>query len=274
MVHKIAFIGAGSMAEAIISGIIRRKIIDCGKIFVTNKSDEHRLKELSDQYHVTCTNDKEKALNNAEVVILSMKPQDVKEAIHSIKAFVTSDQLIISVVAGGSTDMILQLLQKRIPIIRAMPNTSAFIGYSATALSYGKYATEDHMMIAKRLFNTIGISTIIDEQHMHVVTSISGSGPAYFYYLVEAMEKAAIDLGFDPQVAQTLLLQTVVGGGEMLSHSGKSAKQLRQDITSPQGTTEAGLEALFENDFQSIVEQCIRAAHRRSIELGHKLSNE
>lgn len=268
MVKKIAFIGAGSMAEAIIAGIIKQHVLDSEQIVVTNKNNHDRLDHLQKKYHVSCLQDKEAVITDAEIIILSVKPNDVREAIQSIKHHIMPHQLVISVVAGVSTEMIRELIQIDVPIIRAMPNTSALIGYSATALTGDQFATGEHLKKAEVLFNTIGMTTMIEEEDMHIVTGISGSGPAYIYYLVEAMEQAAIDAGCDPEVAKALIIQTVTGAGEMLKHSGKSAGQLRQDITSPQGTTEAGIKTLASYQFQTAVKQCVESARDRSIELG------
>src|SRR5690625_100817 len=164
MINKIAFIGAGSMAEAIIAGIINKNVIKSEQIFVTNKNNEDQLMSLEEQYHVKCMNNKEMVVNDADIIVLSMKPNDVKEAVESIQDFLMPEQLIISVVAGVSTSLIAQLIQKHVPIIRAMPNTSASIGYSATALTSGQQATKSHLAIAETLFNTIGMTVRVDEE--------------------------------------------------------------------------------------------------------------
>src|SRR5690625_910161 len=265
---KIAFIGAGSMAEAIIAGIIHKKLVTSEQIYVTNKSDIDRLKKLKQTYDVITDINKERVINGANIVILSMKPQDVEEAAADIKQFLTDDQLIISVIAGVSTERIKQLLEIDVPIIRAMPNTSASIGLSGTAISSSSLATTNHIEIAKQLFDTIGLTVVVAEKDMHIVTAISGSGPAYIYYLVEAMEEAAVAAGFEQTIAHDLIVQMIKGAGEMLKRSNKSAKQLREEITSPQGTTEAGLKTLSEYNFQEALQACINSARERSVELG------
>lgn len=210
----------------------------------------------------------------ADIIVLSMKPNDVAKAIDSISKYIKSNQLIISVIAGVSTSYLLTLFDKEIPIVRAMPNTSAAIGLSATALSLGKNATNKHEKLSESLFQTIGTTEFTDEENMHIVTGISGSGPAYVYYLVEAMEQAARESGLDKEVAQSLITQTIVGAGEMLKHSGKSAKILRQEITSPSGTTEAGLQALEKYDFKESIIACVNSARNRSIELGKQITKQ
>lgn len=271
MVKKIAFIGAGSMAEAIISGIIKKEFLWPEHIFVTNHTNQERLKFLNEAYLVHVGQNKQEILVGADIIVLSMKPYDIKSAIDSIKPFLKQNQIIISVAAGISTDYISLLIDQDNPVIRAMPNTSASIGLSSTALTKGKTATENHLTIAEQLFNTIGMTVSVEEKNMNVVTAISGSGPAYIYYLAEAMETAAIDLGLDADVAKALIAQTVTGAGVMLDSSGKTAKELRKDITSPSGTTEAGILTLQKYDFKKIVTDCVRSAHDRSEQLGKEV---
>lgn len=268
MFNKIAFIGAGSMAEAMIAGITSTAFLEKSQVFVTNKNSSERLDELSERFGVQCTYEQEQVLKGADLIILSMKPSDIKGAIGQIKQLVHEGQLIVSVAAGVSTETITKLFDREIPVVRAMPNTSASIGASATAIAGGTYATEDHMLQAKALFNTIGTTTVVNEADMHIVTGISGSGPAYFYYMVEAMEQAAVEAGLEPEVAGELITQTVIGAGEMLKSSGMPAAELRRNITSPNGTTHAGLETLARNEFAEIVKSCVINAKKRSMELG------
>ena len=273
MFKKVAFIGAGSMAEAIISGMIQTSFLQREQIYVTNKNNQERLDRLSERYKIQCSQDKADVLTDADVIVLSMKPYDVKVAIHAVKDYIQPHQLVVSVVAGVSTDAVSALIGHEVPVVRAMPNTSASIGYSATAITKGQSATRDHLNKVESLFKTIGTTAIVAEEDMHTVTGISGSGPAYFYYMVEAMEKAAVEFGLEPDIAKDLITQTVIGAGEMLKHSGESAATLRENITSPNGTTQAGLETLAQHDFQKMMMACVKSAKERSIELGAKDKN-
>nr|WP_174615237.1 pyrroline-5-carboxylate reductase [Virgibacillus ihumii] len=270
MDKKVAFIGAGSMAEAVISGIVHAEILQKEKIVVTNRNNKERIDRLERRYQIQSIQDKEKVAVDADIVVLATKPYDLEPAVQSIKEYLNPTQLVISVIAGISTDDITALIGNHSPVIRAMPNTSASIGYSATALSAGKYAREEHMAEAQALFDTIGTTVIVEENDMHTVTGISGSGPAYMYYFVEAMEKAAVEAGLDKRTAIELIAQTVVGAGEMLKQSGETAASLRKKVTSPGGTTQAGLEALSAGGFQEAVQECVRNARKRSIQLGEK----
>lgn len=271
MINKIAFIGAGSMSEAIFSGMLKKGLIENEQIYVTNHRNQARLDFLKKCYHVQVSHDKKKIVQNADVVVLSMKPYDIGDAIKSIRPYLKPKQMIISVAAGISTDYISQLVAQDHPIIRVMPNTSASIGLSATALARGQTATQKHLAIAEQLFNTIGMTVTVEESQMDAVTAISGSGPAYIYYFIEAMEKAASDLGLDATVAKSLMIQTLIGAGEMLKVTRESPAQLRENITSPNGTTEAALNTLKAYDFQRAIIECVKSAHERSKELGKDL---
>lgn len=199
-----------------------------------------------------------------------MKPKDVAEALTPFKEDIHNNLLIVSLLAGVSTHSIRDLLQKDVPIIRAMPNTSAAILKSATAISPSKHATAEHIQTAIALFETIGLVSVVEEEDMHAVTALSGSGPAYIYYVVEAMEAAA-KIGLKEDVAKSLILQTMIGAAEMLKASEKHPSILRKEITSPGGTTEAGIEVLQEHKFQQALISCITQAAQRSHNLGKTL---
>ncbi|WP_053217698.1 pyrroline-5-carboxylate reductase [Virgibacillus senegalensis] len=268
MFHKIAFIGAGSMAEAIMTGILAKGILQADQIWVTNKENKERLERLKNVYHVQCSKDKQQVVQGADVIILSMKPKDITEALEDLKAYITNKQIVVSVLAGVSTDYISEQLDKGCPVVRAMPNTSATIGYSATAIAGGKQAGQEHIHMVKSLFHAIGTTTVVEEDDLHTITGLSGSGPAYIYYFVEAMEDAAAEAGLKPEIAKELIIQTLVGAAEMLKNSDEQPSVLREKITSPGGTTQAGLETLEKYKYQEALMECIKQAAARSIELG------
>ncbi|MCH1624865.1 pyrroline-5-carboxylate reductase ProI [Fredinandcohnia quinoae] len=270
--QKVVFVGAGSMAEAMISGMLQKELFAPSQITVINRSNTERIDYLQMTYGIHTTQNKEITLKNADIMILAMKPKDVVEGVTNIREFVNSRQLIISVLAGVATTTITDLLQTKVAVIRAMPNTSATIGKSATALSVGKYATEEDLNIAHQLFTTIGIVTTVAEKDLHAVTGLSGSGPAYVYYLVEAMEKAADEIGLEKKIAKELILQTIIGAAEMLKTSTKQPAILRREVTSPGGTTEAGIKVLEQFHYQEAMISCIKRATTRSSELGEALT--
>lgn len=270
-IQNISFLGAGSIAEAIIGGLLHANVVKGEQITVSNRSNETRLQELHNKYGVKGTHNKKELLTNTNILFLAMKPKDVAEALTPFKEDIHNNLLIISLLAGVSTHSIRNLLQKDVPIIRAMPNTSAAILKSATAISSSKHATKEHIQTAIALFETIGLVSVVEEEEMHAVTALSGSGPAYIYYVVEAMEEAAKKIGLKEDVAKSLILQTMIGAAEMLKASEKHPSILRKEISSPGGTTEAGIEVLQEHQFQQALISCITQAAQRSHNLGKTL---
>ncbi|MDQ0219078.1 pyrroline-5-carboxylate reductase [Peribacillus cavernae] len=271
---KIAFIGAGSMAEAIISGLITRGVTKPEEIHITNRSDEKRLAYLQNNYGVTVCSSIETLLEGAEIVVLAVKPKDVLAAVDAVKAHVTEHMLLISVAAGVQILSLEEILTKKIPIIRAMPNTSAAVGKSATALAINQYTQQDDLKLARQLFETIGSVAIVAEEQLDAVTGLSGSGPAYIYYLVEAMEKSSEKIGLDGETAKQLIIQTLIGAAEMLSNSDKTPAVLRKEVTSPGGTTEAGIKVLEAHGVQEALISCIQEAAEQSKRMGLQISQE
>lgn len=268
MLKKIAFIGAGSMAEAIISGLVADELVASENVFVTNRQNTERLIELEEKYGVTGTQDKQAVIEGADAVIISPKPHDIEAALLELKGILKPGQLLISVVAGVSSDSISELIGEDIGIVRVMPNTSAMIGESASGVVKGPFATAEQLAIAEEIFKAVGTVAIIKEEEMHALTSISGSGPAYFYYIAEIMEEAAVESGLDANLARELVAQTIVGAGKMLQTSADDARELRRKVTSPNGTTEAGIRALQSHELDKAIKACVQAAQKRSKELG------
>ncbi len=271
---KICFLGAGSIAESMISGMLDKKLVNPAQIYVTNRCDDERLQFLHDQYRVQTHREKRMIVPSCDLIILAMKPKDVDLALKEIGDLLSPQQLVISVLAGISTAYMEQHLQQPVPVVRAMPNTSSKVGLSATALAYGRHATKEHMNIAGTLFEAIGSVCTVEEEQLDAVTGLSGSGPAYVYYLVEAMEKAGREVGLEPEIARQLTLQTLIGAAHMLQSTQEEPEILRQQVTSPGGTTMAAIETLQSLGFQEAIEAAIRSATERSKELGASLVNK
>ncbi|MCC2928600.1 pyrroline-5-carboxylate reductase [Bacillus sp. LBG-1-113] len=263
---KIGFVGAGSMAEAMINGFLQSGITKPENIYITNRSNEERLNELKEMYGVRPCRDKSKFFTQTDIVVLAFKPKDAAESIDSIRPYM-KDQLVISVLAGLTIETIQHYFGRKLAVIRVMPNTSAAIRKSATGFSVSAEASQDDITAAKALLETIGEATLVEEQHLDAVTAIAGSGPAYLYRYIEAMEKAAQKVGLDEETAKKLILQTMAGATDMLRQSGKQPTQLRKEITSPGGTTEAGLRALTEARFEEAIIHCIEETAKRSAEI-------
>ncbi|KUP30674.1 pyrroline-5-carboxylate reductase [Bacillus halotolerans] len=263
---KIGFVGAGSMAEAMINGFLQSGITKPENIYITNRSNEERLNELKEMYGVRPCRDKSEFFTQTDIVVLAFKPKDAAESIDSIRSYM-KDQLVISVLAGLTIETIQHYFGRKLAVIRVMPNTSAAIRKSATGFSVSAEASQDDITAATALLETIGDATLVEEQHLDAVTAIAGSGPAYVYRYIEAMEKAAQKVGLDEETAKKLILQTMAGATDMLRQSGKQPAQLRREITSPGGTTEAGLRALTEASFEEAIIHCIEETAKRSAEI-------
>lgn len=272
--NKITIIGAGSIAEAIISGMVKNDFIAGEKIWTTNRSNQSRLQELQKQYGVSYSYKMSELVSGANMIVLAMKPKDAQEAIEQLNPFLKSDMLLVSVLAGISIDSINMLTEKSLPIVRAMPNTSATVGKSATALAFNEMVTTRQMNLVKSMFDTVGLTTFVKEDQLDAVTGLSGSGPAYIYYLVEALEKSAIEIGLEEEMAKELIVQTLLGAAEMLSTTTKKPQQLRKEVTSPGGTTEAGINILEAHGVQKAFIHCIKEATAQSKRLGSAITLE
>ncbi|EIT87294.1 pyrroline-5-carboxylate reductase [Fictibacillus macauensis ZFHKF-1] len=266
MNEQITFIGAGAMAEALIAGLLK-KGLHPSQVTVTNRNNSLRLQTLQQRYGVRTAALTAEAVANATIVLLAVKPKDVGEALQMLAGILVKDTLVLSVVAGISTQHVNELLHGNTPIIRAMPNTSAQIGYSATGLALGSSATNEHLQRALALFQCIGTTTVVSEEQLHAVTGLAGSGPAYIYYVVEAMQQAATELALSAVDAKELIVQTLLGAAHMLQQSGDSPHVLRSKVTSPGGTTEAGITFLENACVGEAITQSIQAAAARSFTL-------
>lgn len=262
------------MAEAIISGLVSQNMIEAKQIVVTNKSNDARLAYLHDTYGITGTRSVQEAMKEADVVILAVKPKDILTTMQSIQTAITTKMMLISVAAGVHTASLEGIAAQKVAIIRAMPNTSATVGKSATAICTNAYTSTAQREVAITLFKTIGSVVVVKEEQLDAVTGLSGSGPAYMYYLVEAMEKAAQDLGLEADTAKQLIIQTMLGAADMLQQSPKSPATLRQEVTSPGGTTEAGLNVLQANQVGASMIACIEAATTQSKRMGKQISEQ
>ncbi|BAH45883.1 pyrroline-5-carboxylate reductase [Brevibacillus brevis NBRC 100599] len=265
---RIGFLGAGSIVEAMLSGIGKKGLLPSERISVTNRNNMERLEQLANDYGVTVTQDKFDVVRSSDILILAIKPKDAAEALLDLRGVVRSDQLIISVIAGVSTSLIGEWLGAECPIIRTMPNTSSAVGLSATGLCANPFVQEEHCELATKLFEAIGTVYEVAEEELDIITGLSGSGPAYIYYLVEAMMGAGAKAGLDREMARQLTLQTVIGAAHMLLDTREEPSILRQKVTSPGGTTQAGLEVLEAYQFQEAVTAAILRAAERSREMG------
>lgn len=265
ILKKIVFIGAGSMAEAIIQGWISKNVVESENIYVMNRSNMDRLNELNEKFNVQIIKDKEQLLD-VDLIVLAIKPKDLHSALSSIRDFIKNDAAVLSVVAGISISTIEELLGNR-PVARVMPNTSAMIGMSASGISFNEQVSDIQKKVFLEMLEAVGIVIEVEEDQLHAVTALSGSGPAYLYYLLEAWEQIGTEFGLSKEIVRKLMVQTMAGAAAMLEQVKEEPNILRKKVTSPGGTTEAGIKALENYHFKEAIYECIKKAEERSREL-------
>ncbi len=265
---RIGFIGAGNMAEALIKGILATKVYPRENIQASDVKSE-KLSFIAEQFGVNTNDDNKKLASEVDILVLSVKPQNMAEVLESIKNSIMPETLIISIAAGIKLAKIEAVLGK-VPAIRVMPNTPALVGEGVAAL-FANDLAKPMLRKAEKIFSAVGEVVIIeDEDLMDAVTAVSGSGPAYFFLLMEDMIKAATKLGLSEDIAKKLVLQTAKGAALLAveaDNRNESPGLLRQKVTSPGGTTEAALKIFAEAKFGSIVSTAITAARNRGREL-------
>jgi len=261
----IGFIGSGNMAEALIKGILAGGLYGPADICVADVLKD-RLNYLADEYKVRPADSNTTLAAGSDIVILSVKPQNISEVLEEIKGSLKSGAVVISIAAGVTTERISGCLGQ-VQVVRVMPNTPALIGRGASAL-YSNNAAAGSMQMAVKLFSAVGKAVVVDSEDMiDAVTAVSGSGPAYFFLMMEEMIKAGEKLGLSSDVARELVLQTACGAALLADSSGSSPSELRKKVTSPGGTTEAAIKVFSEERFSELVTKALTAARDRSVEL-------
>jgi pyrroline-5-carboxylate reductase len=262
---RLAIIGAGMMGEALARGLFANGWSPDDVVLVDLRSE--RLDEIGHALNVETATDAADACGRSAGALLAVKPQDAVKALESVAGAVGSDGLV-SIVAGMKTEAIEAHAGAGTSVVRAMPNTPARVGKGVTALTAGRDASSATRSLAEAVFSSVGPVVWLDEDLLDAVTALSGSGPAYVFYLAEAMIEAATELGLPRDVAETLTFATIEGAGTMLQSLGEQPDVLRAQVTSPGGTTEAAIEVLEAKYAKDIVAEALRAARDRSRELG------
>lgn len=265
--QNIAIIGAGNIAEALVSGLLIGKVVRPSKIFATDISDQ-RLQHFKRRYGVRIGSNNAEAAKWADIVILSVKPQVLDEVMAGLKLPTRSKPLIISVAAGVPIAKIQARLHTKACIIRAMPNTPSIVLEGATALAGGPGVSPQQMDMGKAIFEAVGKVVVVDESHIDTITGLSGGGPAYVCVFIEALADGGVKMGLPRSVAQLFAAQTVLGAAKMVLESGEHPGVLKDRVASPGGTTIAGLHSLEEGKFRGTVINAVQSATLRSRELG------
>ncbi|MFZ1866769.1 MAG: pyrroline-5-carboxylate reductase [Polyangiales bacterium] len=265
--QTIGFIGAGNMASAIIRGLIGTGTLPAGQILAADP-DEERLHSLEAELGIGVTVDNTKVARQATVVVLATKPQVFAQVLPTVSPALSAHSLVISIAAGISTRLVERAFPRGTRVVRTMPNTPALVGAGATAIAGGAHATGADLDLAETLFRSVGIAVRVPEEQIDAVTGLSGSGPAYVFAMIEALRDAGTLEGLPEETALRLATQTVFGAARLLLEQHESPETLRQRVTSPGGTTRAGLDALDAAGFSDALRGAVRAATRRSAELG------
>ena len=262
---RIGFIGAGVMGQAVIATLIKAGISKDQISFTRRRSE---LNDEITKTHGIRAKSLAELARESDLIFLAMKPQDLIAVLSDIKAEISADTLIVSLAAGKRTDVIQEALGGKNPVIRVMPNTPMVLGEGVSVISASPNVDPAELEWVRSLLAVGGLAMVIDEALQDAVTSISGSGPAYFFAFVEAMVSAGEKLGISNQDATTLAIATIKGAAAMLDESGKSATTLRENVTSPKGVTAEALKVFRERGLDEMVEAAMRAARDRSLELG------
>ena len=261
------FIGGGAMGEAILSAILDNGLSQPRGVCVSDVS-EGRRQYLEQKYNVAVTDDNRLAAANRDVVILAIKPQNSTEVLAGLKGCLKSGQVVLSIIAGTRIDTLCQRLNHR-QIVRAMPNTPAQIGEGMSAWTATPKVTDRQKRWVGSILGVMGKEIYFDdEKYLDMATAVSGSGPAYFFLFIDSLIESAVNIGLPPEVAEVMVLQTMIGSGRLIQQTGKSPAELRRTVTSPSGTTAAALLQFEKGEFSNLVRQAVTAAFHRAKELG------
>ncbi len=264
---KFGLIGGGNMGEALVKGLIQSGEAGPREIIVSEPLAARR-DYLKNEYQVAVEADNKAVIQAAPVIILAVKPQVMAKVLDNIRAEVTSNHLIISIAAGVKLETIQSAFGPGVPVVRAMPNTPALSLSGATAIAPGNHASKDDLKMARTLFEAVGIVVEVEEKSMDAVTALSGSGPAYVFVFMEALTDAGVLEGLPRDQAFLLACQTILGSAKLAREAGASPALLKDKVTSPAGTTIAGLMVLEKGGLRGLVMEAVKAAAERSKELG------
>ncbi len=264
---KLGFIGGGNMGTALIKGVLKAGLLEPSNILVSDISEE-RLEFLAGEYGVQTFNSNKDVVDNSDVIILAVKPQVMSAVLEGIKGEVGDAHLLISIMAGVKLATISSVLGKEVPMIRVMPNTPALVLEGASAIACGSKATEEHRDLALSIFSAVGEVVEVEEKLIDAVTGLSGSGPAYILLVIEALTDGGVMAGLPRPVASKLAVQTTLGAAKLMAETGLHSASLKDQITSPGGTTIYGLEVLESGGVRGLLIQAVQTAARRSAELG------
>ncbi len=269
--YRIGFIGAGNMGSAMIGGVISRGVCDKSRVIASSVNPDD-LNRVSGAYGISTTSNNSELAAESEIVILAVKPYQLDDVLADIRDAIDEETIVVSIAAGRNISSIESALMSvkvvgKLRVFRAMPNTPALVGEGMTGIAPGTNVNEDDYDIVLEVFNSFGKAQIISEEDIEIITGLSGSSPAYVYMMIEAMADAAVEQGFARDKAYLFASQAVLGSAKMVRDTGRHPGELKDAVTSPGGTTIAGVRALEEGAFRATVADAVRAAVERCREM-------
>ena len=271
--RKIAFLGAGNMAGAILRGLLQTGSAQPGDVLATARR-RTRLDALEQEHGIRTSLDNEEATRWADVVVLATKPQALGIVLPEVRAGLTGGQLVVSVAAGVSTSTLEAALPPGTRVVRAMPNTPALVDSGATAITAGAHASDEDLELARGLFESVGRVVVLEEGQLDAVTGLSGSGPAYLFLVLDALCDAGVKVGLRREEARILAAQTMLGSARLVLETGEHPGLLKDMVTSPGGTAIAGLHTLEAGGLRTTLIDAVEAATLRAQELGRQMADE
>lgn len=265
--RKIAILGLGKIGGALASSLVRNKIVPKEHLVGTTGHRDSAL-EAAKRCGIRTLTDNVRAIADAQIVILAVKPQTMKKVLIEIRDAVRDDQLLITLAAARTTRFIEEHLQKNIPVVRAMPNTPCLVNAGMTVLCPGRYASKEHIELAKEIFAAVGLVAVIDnEELMDAVTALSGSGPAYAYIIIEALAEGGVKVGLPRSLSTMLAAQSLLGAAKMVLETGEHPAKLKDEVTTPAGVTIDGIMALEDGGIRVTLIKTVDRATEKSKEL-------
>ena len=264
---RVAFLGAGNMGEALIKGLTHAGLVPAGSITASDPRSEH-LAEIARRYGIRAVADNAELVKSADVIILAVKPQIMSAVLKEVSSAVDEGKLLISIAAGVATKKLREQLGRPVRLIRVMPNTPALVLEGVTAIARAEGLEPGDLEAAQELFAAVGKVVVLEEGAMDAVTGLSGSGPAYVAMTIEALADGGVKMGLDRAIAMTLAAQTVLGSARLVLDTGVHPGQLKDMVSSPGGTTIAGIAALEDGGLRRAFIQAVERATLRSRELG------
>jgi pyrroline-5-carboxylate reductase len=268
----IGVLGAGNMGEALVAGLVKASIVEPRQIIVSRRT-EAALAFLADTYGVQATKDNNELVSKSDLVVLSVKPQVLAGVLDQCAPYFHEGQVVISIAAGVTTKFIEEKVGNHIPVVRVMPNTPALVGEAMSPYCLGRYGNAEQALLASQIFSAVGHTVLVREEFLDAITALSGTGPAYLFYLLEGLIEAGVAMGLPEHLVKALVRQTAFGSAKLIMETTRSPRQLRAQVTSPQGTTHAAMTYLEAHSFLDVFKNAVFKARDRATELGRAHEN-